>query len=185
MAHGTDVLDFRRSACRHTPFSRRRKCCLLFYKKNLTERSGRLLPTLMAQTGTAVWQSQLRNPSAHRTSEIDHAARGQFTKKILACSSHRVGCNLRGRWVPSATYPLVRTLDRMPDIFRPAPQERYIKTLSHVVFNHKLILGRRMLVRSRRGQGTGSDYPSNRKRSCACHDFRLLELCRTLAMNTD
>jgi hypothetical protein len=56
VAHGTDVLDFRRSVCRRTPFSRSRKCCLLFYKKNLTERSGRLLPTLMAQTGT--WQSR-------------------------------------------------------------------------------------------------------------------------------
>jgi hypothetical protein len=39
VAHGTNVLDFRRSVCRHTPFSRSRKCCLLFYKKNLTERS--------------------------------------------------------------------------------------------------------------------------------------------------
>src|SRR5436190_18103796 len=55
-----DVLDFRRSGCRHTTFLRTRECCLLFEKKNLTGRSARLLPTLTAQTGTEVGVAESR-----------------------------------------------------------------------------------------------------------------------------
>ena len=60
MAHGTDVCDFRRSGCRHTPFLRSRKCCLLSHKKNLTGRS-RAAADDVNGTGPArrlAWQSR-------------------------------------------------------------------------------------------------------------------------------
>jgi hypothetical protein len=60
VAHGTDVCDFRRSGCRHTPFLRSRKCCLLSHKKNLTGRS-RAAADDVNGTGPArrlAWQSR-------------------------------------------------------------------------------------------------------------------------------
>jgi Ni/Co efflux regulator RcnB len=71
VAHGTDVLDIRRSACRHTPFLRSRKCCLLFYKKNLIELSARLLLTLMAQTGTEVDMAESSQPGSQAAKQAE------------------------------------------------------------------------------------------------------------------
>jgi hypothetical protein len=66
-----DVLDLRRSACRHTPFLRSRKCCPLFYKKNLTERSARLQPTLAAQIGTEVGMAESRQAGSQATKQAE------------------------------------------------------------------------------------------------------------------
>src|SRR5437660_167957 len=57
--------------CRHTPFFRSRKCCLLFYKKNLTERSARLQPTLMARTGTEVGMAESRQTGSKATKQAE------------------------------------------------------------------------------------------------------------------
>jgi hypothetical protein len=48
-----------------------RKCCLLFYKKNLTERSAPLLPTLVTQTGKEVGMAEARQagPQAAKQAE--------------------------------------------------------------------------------------------------------------------
>jgi hypothetical protein len=47
------------------------KCCLLFYKKNLTERSARLLPMLVAQTGTEVGMAESRRAGSHATKQTE------------------------------------------------------------------------------------------------------------------
>jgi hypothetical protein len=47
------------------------KCCLLFYKKNLTERSVRLLPMLVAQTGTEVGMAESRQAGSQATKQAE------------------------------------------------------------------------------------------------------------------
>jgi hypothetical protein len=47
------------------------KCCLLFYKKNLTERSARLLPTLVAEIGKEVGMAESRQAGSQATKQAE------------------------------------------------------------------------------------------------------------------
>ena len=93
MAHGTDVIDLRRSACRHTPFLQSRKCCLLFYKKNLTERSARLLPT----TPTPRNEIGRRYRGRARCTQEITAAWARYAEEVMRHTSEASQALLRAR----------------------------------------------------------------------------------------
>jgi acyl-CoA synthetase (NDP forming) len=54
----------------------RRKCCLLFHKKNLTEWSVRLPPTLAAQTGVEVGMAESRQKGPQTTKDAERPIEG-------------------------------------------------------------------------------------------------------------
>jgi hypothetical protein len=112
VAQQTDVCDFRRSGCRHTPFLRSRKCCLLSCKKNLTGRSRRLLTTSIAQDRHGDWDGRVE------TSGIAGHKAGRETNRGQPSRWH--GRPKSGSRQPSCPTPEHPTARRTPCRPRPA-----------------------------------------------------------------
>ena len=87
---GRTYSTFAEALCRHTPFSRSRKCCLLFYKKNLTERSGAAAADVNGTNRHGGWHGRVETSGIGQAhSSCRETTRGQPAASTCATTRNR------------------------------------------------------------------------------------------------